>query len=118
MSSILFKSKDDNYNIEYTVHNCPKSMKRDIYPVFKNELNIDDDILIIPTWQEARLSITNISDDVSKELDRLFLNFRDWALILKKYVNDLLYLKDFPIYQRPYVRSRNIQFYSFVLKSE
>ena len=88
MSSILFKSKDENYNIEYTIHNCPKSMKIDIYPVFKNELNIDDDILIIPTWQEARLSITNLSEDVSKELDRLFLNFRDWALILKKYVND------------------------------
>ena len=35
------------YNIEYTIHNCPKSMKNDVYLVFKNELKINDTILIL-----------------------------------------------------------------------
>ena len=87
--TILFSKKNKIYNIEFTIHKCSNFMKRDIQLVFKNDININNEnILIIPTWQKSSLSLLDINDDVTKEMDCLFLNFKNWILPIKKKVNE------------------------------
>ena len=85
---MLLKYYNNKYNIEYTVHKCPSNMKKDIQSVFKNDIKIDDDLLLIPTWQKSSLSLLEINDNVSIEMDRLFLNFKNWLLPIKKIINE------------------------------
>ena len=75
-------------NIEFTVHECPNIMRKDIQLVFQNDIKIDDDLLLIPTWQKSSLSLLDINDNVSIEMDRLFLNFKNWLLPIKKKINE------------------------------
>ena len=87
--SICYSGENKKFKIKYTVHKCPDIMKKNIQLVFKNDINFEkDDILIIPTWQKANMSLLEISDDVSKDMERLFLNFKKWILNLKKKVNE------------------------------
>jgi len=83
----------DKYNIEYSIHKCPPLLAHDIYSVFKNELepiygsskkSIENEILIIPTWQKSEIDLISFDHNLSNHLDKLFLNFKDFLLNLKK----------------------------------
>ena len=86
---ILFSNENKIYNLEFTIHKCPKIMKKDIQLVFKNDLDLDNEnILIIPTWQQSSISLLDIDHDVTIEMDRLFINFKNWILPIKKKINE------------------------------
>ena len=63
-------------------------MKMDIQLVFKNDIELNnEDILIIPTWQKSMVSLLHCNEGVYKEMDRLYLNFKDWISRIKEDIN-------------------------------
>ncbi len=105
MINLLHTGKNSKYDISYTIHKCPKSLVKDIYFVLMNELEkyyidktkyktiydfIECNVLIVPTWQEARVSL--LEKKISTELDRLFVNFQTWNSYMLKNINTNNYL--------------------------
>ena len=86
--SICYSEENKDCKIRYTVHKCPDTMKKNIQLVFQNDIDLkNENILIIPTWQKASLSLLDINQEVTEEMDRLFLNFKKWSLNLKNKIN-------------------------------
>ena len=108
MKNLLYKKKIDTFNISLTVHECPTYMFYEIYPVFKIDIdeyfkkkNIKnpkkyflENFKIVCTWQKSKIPINTVSEDISKELDRLYENFMYFINKIKKEINKLGYWID------------------------
>lgn len=96
MKNLLYKGYNNNYNIDLTVHSCNNHLYNDIEPVFKNSLKkskkyMIKNIKIVCTWQKSRVPINIISEEVSKEMNKLYENFINYIKVIKEKVEE----KDF-----------------------
>lgn len=66
-------------DLEYSVHIAPKSLKRDVAPVFPAQLiKTSTPLLIIPIFQRAAVPLLEFGDVQATEKDRLLLRFFAW----------------------------------------
>ncbi|GIL74692.1 hypothetical protein Vretimale_2326 [Volvox reticuliferus] len=65
------------WNMEYSIHHVPPTMKREILTVFP-QVNLDK-LLIVPTCQHAAVDLVKTGENVENEKDRLLEQFLAWA---------------------------------------
>ncbi|GLC38013.1 hypothetical protein PLESTB_000446100 [Pleodorina starrii] len=65
------------WGMEYSIHNVPPAMKREILTVFPKS-NLDK-LLVVPTCQHATLDLVKTGENVENEKDRLLERFMAWA---------------------------------------
>ena len=104
MKNLLYLSYNKKYDIDFTVHRCNKYLLHEIEPVFKNSLKelvksktedyLLNNLKIICTWQNTKLPINNVNDDVSKEINRVYEIFICFIKNIKKKVNEKGYWLD------------------------
>ncbi|PVU89985.1 hypothetical protein BB561_005077 [Smittium simulii] len=105
------------YNVEYTIHSCPKSFKREIKVVFHSLKNNSlDDLYIIPIFQKTKYPMVEWSEEIKIEKDVLLLKFYNWGQTFVSKLNKLGYWADIvcPASGVPVFSSNNSTIYSEV----
>jgi hypothetical protein len=59
--------------LEFSVHLCPKALKRELSRVFP-DTEISDNFLAIPTAQCAKMDLVRVGEEVEEEKDALLIN--------------------------------------------
>eukprot|EP01012_Entosiphon_sulcatum_P042117 TRINITY_DN56056_c0_g1_i1.p1 TRINITY_DN56056_c0_g1~~TRINITY_DN56056_c0_g1_i1.p1 ORF type:complete len:197 (+),score=34.81 TRINITY_DN56056_c0_g1_i1:39-593(+) len=80
---------EEGDELEYSVHTSPITLMHEVSTVFPPRIVSDPakPLLVVPTFQPARLNLIALGDAVEAEKDRLLVLFRRWA---EKVVADLL----------------------------
>ncbi|KAF0699639.1 Aste57867_9822 [Aphanomyces stellatus] len=65
--------------LEISVHECPRTMMRELVHVFPNTLKKDANVLGVITCQRASVDLAQFGEEADKEKDRLLENFVKWA---------------------------------------
>ncbi len=68
MKYLLSSGKIEKYNIEYTIHDAPKTLAKQINRIFSNYYK---NIKIIISWQKANISILELGENVNTERDKM-----------------------------------------------
>lgn len=98
MKNIIEKGQNHNFKVEYTVHSSPKYLKKTVTLVCQNDLKnnypnildkFSENLLLIPTWQKSREPLNIINSNVSKEMDRLYLNIFNFAQKLRNHLKNI-----------------------------
>jgi len=87
---------DTLHQIEYSVHTCSLTMKRELKMIFPSLKHEDMEyLLVVPTCQQSKVDLVNTGPDVEAEKDRLLENFVYWGNSVVKMLRDDGYWADF-----------------------
>ena len=78
-----------SYGVEFSIHACPKTLKRELRNIFPG-LESCDHLFVIPTFQKANIELLDFSHNpaVEAEKDRLLNNFIAFAKHFKQAVQE------------------------------
>ncbi|RHY42990.1 hypothetical protein DYB26_000994 [Aphanomyces astaci] len=76
---ILLQPTMTTSGLEVSVHECPRTMMRELVHVFPNTLKKDCNVLAVVTNQRASVDLAQFGEEADKEKDRLLENFVKWA---------------------------------------
>ncbi|KAI3429551.1 hypothetical protein D9Q98_005639 [Chlorella vulgaris] len=68
------------WGLEYSVHECPRRHRDDVAALFPTTSL--DDMLVIPTCQQAELDLVRMGEKVEEEKDRLLERFVEFAKVV------------------------------------
>lgn len=83
----LSKSYTD---FEYSVHEAPKSLKRELMNVFPNApIDLKAALWVIPTFQKSSVPLLEYGDAEALEKDRLLERFFQWCTLVCRRLHDV-----------------------------
>ncbi|KAI9477439.1 methylmalonic aciduria and homocystinuria type D protein [Coemansia mojavensis] len=65
--------------MQYSVHACPRQMKREVGLVFPDVVGKESDLLIIPTFQKTTTSMISYEPETQEEKDVKLHQFYRWG---------------------------------------
>lgn len=77
-------------DFEYSVHECPKTLCRELKAVFPAaKINETTTLYIVPTFQKSSLPLLEFGEQQASEKDRLLERFLDWGRLVRDAVHRL-----------------------------